>query len=89
MWRPGRGHFLPQGYNLNKLGIGPLGDATYQISKLLALRFQRIRFLKFSSWKSIFSLCDLDMQMDRNHLNNFKRGSYKDHSYQVWSKSSQ
>ena len=32
----GGGHFWPQGYNLNKLGRGPLGDAscTYQISKL-------------------------------------------------------
>ena len=26
--------FLAQGYYLNKLGRGPLGDATYQISKL-------------------------------------------------------
>ena len=31
---PEAGHFWPQGYNLNKLGRGPLGDATYQISKL-------------------------------------------------------
>ena len=29
-----RGHYWPQGYNLNKLGRGLLGDATYQISKL-------------------------------------------------------
>ena len=29
----GRGHFLPQGYNLNNLGRGPLGEAMYQISK--------------------------------------------------------
>ena len=27
---PGAG---PQGYNLNKLGRGPLGDAVYQISR--------------------------------------------------------
>ena len=26
---PGRGHFWPHGYNLNKLGRGPLGDTTY------------------------------------------------------------
>ena len=26
--------FWPQGHKLNKLGIGPLGDATYQISRL-------------------------------------------------------
>ena len=31
---PGRCHFWPQGYNLNKLGRGPLGDATHQISRL-------------------------------------------------------
>ena len=29
----GRGHFWPQGRNLNTLGRCPLGDATYQISK--------------------------------------------------------
>ena len=28
---PRAGLFWPQGYNLNKLGRGPLGDATYQI----------------------------------------------------------
>ena len=32
--RVGRDHFWPQGYNLNTLGRGLLGDATYQISKL-------------------------------------------------------
>ena len=26
--------FLAKGHNLNKLGIGPLGDASYQISRL-------------------------------------------------------
>ena len=26
--------FWPQGHNLNKLGGSPLGDATYQISRL-------------------------------------------------------
>ena len=29
-----RGHFWPKVYNLNKLGRGPLGDATYQISRI-------------------------------------------------------
>ena len=28
------GHFWPQVHNLNKLGRGPLGDATYQILRL-------------------------------------------------------
>ena len=45
--------------------IGPLDDATYKISRLGALRFQTRIFLKFSSRKSIFSLCDLDMQRTR------------------------
>ena len=31
---PGQGHFWPKGYNLNNLGRGKLGDATYQISRL-------------------------------------------------------
>ena len=30
----GLGHFWPQGYNLNKLDRGPLGDAKYQISRV-------------------------------------------------------
>ena len=36
---PGAGPFLAQGPNLNKLGRGLLGDATYQISRLYALWF--------------------------------------------------
>ena len=31
---PGAGHFWPKGYNLNELGRGPQGGATYQISRL-------------------------------------------------------
>ena len=34
---PGWGQFWPQGHNLNKLGRGLLGDATYQISRLFAM----------------------------------------------------
>ena len=30
----GGGHFWTNGHNLNKLGRGPLGDATYKISRL-------------------------------------------------------
>ena len=29
-----RGNYWPRGDNLNKLGRGPLGDATYQISRV-------------------------------------------------------
>ena len=37
----GRANFWPQGHNSNKLGRGPLGDATYQIIWLYALWFQK------------------------------------------------
>ena len=30
----GQGHFWPEGHNLDKLGRGLQGDATYQISRL-------------------------------------------------------
>ena len=40
-----RGHFWPQGYNLNNIGRGLLGEAMYQISKALAFWFQIRRFL--------------------------------------------
>ena len=33
-FRPGAGHFWPQGHDLNKFGRGLLDDATNQISKL-------------------------------------------------------
>ena len=33
---------------MNNLGRGLVGDATYQISKLYAFKFQRLRFLKFN-----------------------------------------
>ena len=38
------GLLLPQGHNLNKLGKGPLGDATYQKSMIYALQFQTRRY---------------------------------------------
>ena len=53
----------PQGYSLNKLVRGLLDEATYQISSQEALWFLTRRFL---SQKSIFSLCDLDMERTRN-----------------------
>ena len=31
---PWAGHFCPKGHNLNKLGKGPLHNATYQIPRL-------------------------------------------------------
>ena len=47
IWPPGWGQFWPHGHHMNKLGRGPLGDATYQISKLWAFfHFQRRKILK-------------------------------------------
>ena len=43
---PPQGHFGPQGHHLNKLGRGPLGNATYQISRPKAKWFQRRCCLK-------------------------------------------
>ena len=37
LWPPGQAQFWPQGHHMNKLGRGPLGDATYQISKLCTI----------------------------------------------------
>ena len=48
---PGAGPFSPQGHNLNKLGRGSLGDATYQISRHKASWFQTRRFFH------IFPIC--------------------------------
>ena len=45
-----------------KFGRGSLDNATCQMSRLFALWFETRRFLKFSSQKSIFTPCDLDMQ---------------------------
>ena len=43
LWGP----FLAPGHNLNKLDRGPIGDATYQISRLYALWFQTKDFFMF------------------------------------------
>ena len=41
---PGRDHFWPQGDNLNKLGRGPLGDATkYQSSMPCGFRDEHFK----------------------------------------------
>ena len=61
----GQAHFWPKGHNLNTFGRGPLDDATYQISRLLPLLFLARIFLKLSFRKSIFSLCNQDMQRTR------------------------
>ena len=52
---PGQGLFWPQGHNLNKLGRGLLGDATYLISGLYALCHED--FLTFPNI-SLYKTCD-------------------------------
>ena len=56
LWTPGLGQFWPQGHRVNKLGRGPLGDSTYQISKLYGFQFQRRRILKISFIVPMFEL---------------------------------
>ena len=45
-----RGHLGPWDLHLNKLGRGPLGNATYQISNIWAKWFWRRRFLNIFLW---------------------------------------
>ena len=45
----GQGNFCPEGGNLNKLGRGPLGDATYQSSRPYGFRLED--FFMFSLYK--------------------------------------
>ena len=53
-----RGQFWPQGHNLNKLGIGPLGYATYQILCLyLHLMVSYKIFIRFP-YISLCKTCD-------------------------------
>ena len=48
----GQGHFWPQADNLNKLGRGPLGDATYQNIKALGFVVSEKKILE-----NLFSAC--------------------------------
>ena len=55
----GAGPLWPQGHTLNKVGKGPLGDATYQISRLYALWFPTGRFFHVFPYISLCKTCDL------------------------------
>ena len=54
LWPPGRGQFWPQVHSMKKLGRGPQGDATYKISNLYAIQFQRRRILKIGFFVAMF-----------------------------------
>ena len=70
------------GHNLNKLGRGHLDDAHTKYQIYMACGFRQEQFLIFHL-ENLFLAC-----VDQNHLNNYQRGLYKDHSCQVWPKSS-
>ena len=53
---PGAGPVLTQGHHMNKLGRGPQGDATYQISNLYAIQFQKRKILKMGFFVPMFQL---------------------------------
>ena len=53
---PRVGLVLTQGHIMNKLGRGPQGDATYQISNLYAIQYQRRKILKMSFFVPMFQL---------------------------------
>ena len=47
-------HFWPQGHNLNKIGRGPLDDATYQISRPCGFRQEDFQGFHF---ENLFLAC--------------------------------
>ena len=70
----GEGHFWPQGYTMNKLDRGLLSicDVIYQISKHMALWFQKGFFFMFSLYirfKQHYKvpLCDAPYKISRIH----------------------
>ena len=89
LWPPGWGQFWPQGHQMNKLGRGPLGDATYKISKLCTFQFQRRWFLKFSFFVPIFQTCDPrgmgQFWPKGHHMKNLGRGPLGEATYQYQS----
>ena len=81
--------FGPRGIILNKLGRGPqpVGDATYQISRLYAIRFQTRRFFYVFSYISLCKTCDPVGEAifgPRGHnLNKHGRGQLGNATYQI------
>ena len=73
---PRRGLFLPPGYNLNKLGRGSLGDASYQMSRLYAVLFRTRIFFHVSPWEGPFLA-------QGHNLNKPGRGPLGDATYRM------
>ena len=53
---PRAGLVLTPGAFMNKVGRGPQGDATYQISNLYAIMYQRKKNLKMGFFVPMFQL---------------------------------
>ena len=83
---PRAGHFWPQGHNLNNFGRGPLGDDTYQISRLVLVVTDKKIFSCFP-YISLCKTCDpQDEPIFRPHghyLNKLGRGPLDAASYQI------
>ena len=89
LWPSERDQFWPQGHHMNNLGRGLLGDATYPISKLYAIYFQRRRFSKILLFFSFWLPWQPQLWLEFNLLNNVGRASPKEHPCQVSSRLSQ
>ena len=82
---PGSGPFFAQWYNLNKLGRGPLGHATYQISRFWTLWFQTRRCLCFpyiSLYKNVTPGAG-PFLVPGHKLNKLGRSPLDDATYQI------
>ena len=86
---PRVGPVLTPGASNEQTCRGPLGDATYQISKLCTFQFLRRRFLKFSFFVPIFQTCDPrgmgQFRPKGHHMKNLGRGPLGDAKYQYQS----
>ena len=85
----GAGPLWPQGHHMNNLGRGPLGDATYQISKLYSFYLQRRRFSNILLFLSFWLSWQPELLVKFNLLNNFGRALPKKHPCQVSSRLAQ
>ena len=79
-------HFWPHGHYLNKLGSGPLGDATYQLLRLKSLWFQTRRFYHVFPIKAYVKHVtpgQAHFWPKRHNLNKLGRGLLGDATYQI------
>ena len=51
-----QGHFWPQGHNLDRIGRGPLGDATYQYQGSMPCGFRQEDFFMVSLYKPMHNM---------------------------------